>query len=192
VAAVSVCRTRAPEIAARLSAESGAVVGRTALRVRNPVNAPDDLQRAVLEQFSVELASGKFEGRSRRRSRSIAAGRSSAATCARSRRTPCAALATGLNSLPNWPQSSSVITPTTRPQASSRASCAARSASRGRRPPRYPSTLDCDSLSLRLYHHYVFPHLLDLVMSNRMFRKPRDRTLAPARGRILEIGFGTG
>jgi ubiquinone/menaquinone biosynthesis C-methylase UbiE len=29
-------------------------------------------------------------------------------------------------------------------------------------------------------------------MSNRMFRKPRDRTLAPARGRILEIGFGTG
>jgi hypothetical protein len=45
---------------------------------------------------------------------------------------------------------------------------------------------------LRLYHHYVFPHLLDFVMSNRMFRKPRDRTLAPARGRILEIGFGTG
>jgi ubiquinone/menaquinone biosynthesis C-methylase UbiE len=45
---------------------------------------------------------------------------------------------------------------------------------------------------LRLYHHYVFPHLLDFVMSNRMFRKPRDRALAPARGRILEIGFGTG
>lgn len=45
---------------------------------------------------------------------------------------------------------------------------------------------------MRLYHHYVFPHLLDLVMSNRMFRKPRDRALAPARGRILEIGFGTG
>jgi ubiquinone/menaquinone biosynthesis C-methylase UbiE len=45
---------------------------------------------------------------------------------------------------------------------------------------------------LRLYHHYVFPHLLDFVMSNRMLRKPRDRALAPARGRILEIGFGTG
>jgi ubiquinone/menaquinone biosynthesis C-methylase UbiE len=45
---------------------------------------------------------------------------------------------------------------------------------------------------LRIYHHYVFPHLLDFVMSSRMFRKPRDRTLAPARGRILEIGFGTG
>jgi len=62
VAAVSVCKTRAPEIAARLSATSGAIVGRTALRVRNPANAPDDLQRAVLEQFAGELASGKFEG----------------------------------------------------------------------------------------------------------------------------------
>jgi hypothetical protein len=62
VAAVSVCKSRAPEIAAGLSARSGAVVGRTALRVRNPANAPDDLQRAVLEQFSGELASGKFEG----------------------------------------------------------------------------------------------------------------------------------
>jgi len=62
VAAVAVCKTRAPEIAAGLSAKSGAVVGRTALRVRNPANAPDDLQRAVLEQFSEELASGKFAG----------------------------------------------------------------------------------------------------------------------------------
>jgi hypothetical protein len=62
VAAVDVCKTRAPEIAAVLSAKSGAVVGRTALRVRNPANAPDDLQRALLEQFSGELASGKFEG----------------------------------------------------------------------------------------------------------------------------------
>ena len=45
---------------------------------------------------------------------------------------------------------------------------------------------------MNLYHHYVFPRLLDLVMSSRVFRRPRDRTLAPARGRILEIGFGTG
>ncbi len=42
------------------------------------------------------------------------------------------------------------------------------------------------------YHHYVFPRLLDLAMSSRLLREPRDRTLAPARGRILEIGFGTG
>jgi ubiquinone/menaquinone biosynthesis C-methylase UbiE len=43
-----------------------------------------------------------------------------------------------------------------------------------------------------LYHHYVFPRLLDLAMSSRLLHKPRNRTLAPARGRILEIGFGTG
>jgi ubiquinone/menaquinone biosynthesis C-methylase UbiE len=42
------------------------------------------------------------------------------------------------------------------------------------------------------YHHYVFPRLLDLAMSSRLLRKPRNRALAPARGRILEIGFGTG
>lgn len=34
--------------------------------------------------------------------------------------------------------------------------------------------------------------MLDLVMSSRRLHAPRDRTLAPARGRILEIGFGTG
>ena len=42
------------------------------------------------------------------------------------------------------------------------------------------------------YHHYIFPRLLDLAMSSPMLREPRNRTLAPARGRILEIGFGTG
>jgi hypothetical protein len=61
VAAVNVCHTRAPEIAARLSAQSGATVGRTALRVRNPSNAPDELQRTLLEQFARELASGTFK-----------------------------------------------------------------------------------------------------------------------------------
>lgn len=59
-AAIAVCRNRAPEIAARLSKESGAIVSRTALRVRNAANAPDGLQRAVLEQFAAELASGRF------------------------------------------------------------------------------------------------------------------------------------
>jgi len=62
VAAISVCRKRAPEIAAQLSAESGARVGRTALRLRSPANAPDEQQHAVLEQFSTELASGKAAG----------------------------------------------------------------------------------------------------------------------------------
>jgi ubiquinone/menaquinone biosynthesis C-methylase UbiE len=45
---------------------------------------------------------------------------------------------------------------------------------------------------LGFYHHYVFPRVLDLVMASPMLRAPRDRALAPARGRILEIGFGTG
>jgi len=62
VAAISVCKDRAPAIAARLSEQSGAKVSRTALRVRNPANAPDDLQRSVLEQFAAELATGKAEG----------------------------------------------------------------------------------------------------------------------------------
>ena len=44
-----------------LSRESGAVVSRTALRVRNPANAPDDLQRAILEQFADDLAAGRTE-----------------------------------------------------------------------------------------------------------------------------------
>jgi Protein of unknown function (DUF3365) len=59
--AINVCRKRAPEIAAKLSRESGAVVSRTALRVRNPANAPDDLQRAILEQFAADLAEGRSE-----------------------------------------------------------------------------------------------------------------------------------
>jgi ubiquinone/menaquinone biosynthesis C-methylase UbiE len=45
---------------------------------------------------------------------------------------------------------------------------------------------------LGFYHHHIFPRVLDLAMSSRLLREPRDRTLAPARGRILEIGFGTG
>ena len=57
VAAVAVCKSRAPEIAARLSASSGADVSRTAIRWRNPANAPDDLERAVMQSFAAELLS---------------------------------------------------------------------------------------------------------------------------------------
>lgn len=56
VAAIEVCKTRAPEIAARLSSSSGASVGRTALRLRNPANTPDDLERAVMTGFATELS----------------------------------------------------------------------------------------------------------------------------------------
>lgn len=61
MAAINVCYLRAPEIAAQLSQASGARVGRTALRVRNPSNAPDDLERTVLEQFAADLGSGPID-----------------------------------------------------------------------------------------------------------------------------------
>lgn len=54
VQAIEVCKTDAPAIAARLSAESGAEVARTALRLRNPANAPDAAERAVLEGFAAQ------------------------------------------------------------------------------------------------------------------------------------------
>ncbi|HLS82438.1 MAG TPA: DUF3365 domain-containing protein [Steroidobacter sp.] len=57
--AVAVCKERAPEIAARLSARHGASVGRTALRVRNPDNAPEQWQRETLEDFQRRIASGE-------------------------------------------------------------------------------------------------------------------------------------
>lgn len=49
--AISVCKTRAPQIAAEISAESDVTIGRTSLRVRNPDNAPSDWQREVLNDF---------------------------------------------------------------------------------------------------------------------------------------------
>ncbi|HEX7035444.1 MAG TPA: DUF3365 domain-containing protein, partial [Pseudomonadales bacterium] len=58
VRAIDVCREVAPAIAARVSAESGAEVGRTALRVRNPHNAPDADAVRVLERFRAEVAAG--------------------------------------------------------------------------------------------------------------------------------------
>jgi len=58
VNAIGVCREEAPAIAAELSAQSGARVGRTALRIRNPANAPDVDARAALERFQNALAGG--------------------------------------------------------------------------------------------------------------------------------------
>jgi ubiquinone/menaquinone biosynthesis C-methylase UbiE len=43
-----------------------------------------------------------------------------------------------------------------------------------------------------VYHRCIFPYLLDRAMASRVLRRPRTRTLARARGRILEVGFGTG
>lgn len=58
VAAIGVCTLEAPEIARALSAETGMRAGRTALRLRNPANAPDDFERAAMERFQREIAAG--------------------------------------------------------------------------------------------------------------------------------------
>lgn len=58
VNAVEVCSDRAPAIAERASADSGARVSRTALRVRNPDNVPDEAAAAVLREFEDRLAAG--------------------------------------------------------------------------------------------------------------------------------------
>ena len=57
--AISVCKDKAPAIAASLSEQSGWDVARTSLKTRNPNNAPDDWERAVLEQFDADKAAGK-------------------------------------------------------------------------------------------------------------------------------------
>lgn len=58
VAALGVCKTVAPSIAAEQSEATGMSLGRTALKVRNPNNAPDDFERSVLEKFVAEAAAG--------------------------------------------------------------------------------------------------------------------------------------
>jgi len=58
VAAIEVCSRRAGEIAARVSATTGAEVGRTAARYRNPDNAPTEWQQRGLDYFGAGLASG--------------------------------------------------------------------------------------------------------------------------------------
>jgi len=58
VAALSVCSLEAPKIAEERSAASGMTVGRTALRVRNPNNAPDEFERRVMEDFIAKIKAG--------------------------------------------------------------------------------------------------------------------------------------
>ena len=58
VPAIAVCRTVAPALADETSKDSGFTVTRTALRVRNPKNAPDAWERKVLEDFVARTAAG--------------------------------------------------------------------------------------------------------------------------------------
>lgn len=58
VAALGVCNIDAPKVTAERSAASGMEVARTALKVRNPGNAPDDFEKRVMEKFVADLKGG--------------------------------------------------------------------------------------------------------------------------------------
>jgi hypothetical protein len=60
--AIEVCQVQAPAIAAQLGSETGAIVSRTSLKVRNPANAPTAAQRAVLEAFAARQQAGEEAG----------------------------------------------------------------------------------------------------------------------------------
>lgn len=58
MAAITVCRDQAQAMTAEVSRDSGWTVGRTALRVRNPANAPDAWERQILEGFAQAAEDG--------------------------------------------------------------------------------------------------------------------------------------
>jgi ubiquinone/menaquinone biosynthesis C-methylase UbiE len=43
-----------------------------------------------------------------------------------------------------------------------------------------------------LYHHHIFPRLMDWVMAGEEFRRLRTELLTPVHGEVLELGIGTG
>lgn len=59
VKAISVCNEQAPELARKISEEKGMEVGRTSLKIRNELNAPDPWELSVLEQFERRKAEGE-------------------------------------------------------------------------------------------------------------------------------------
>ncbi len=60
VNAIGVCNSKAPEIAHDLEAtKQGWSIGRTSLKLRNPGNAPDDWEKAVLMDFEARKAQGE-------------------------------------------------------------------------------------------------------------------------------------
>lgn len=57
--AIEVCAEAAPRLAAAVAAEHGVSIRRTALRARNPANAPDAFERAWLERRTADAAAGE-------------------------------------------------------------------------------------------------------------------------------------
>jgi len=45
---------------------------------------------------------------------------------------------------------------------------------------------------MSFYNNHVLPHLINLSMRNRQFLPYRERVLSRAKGRVLEIGVGSG
>ena len=58
-AAIEVCNVAAPEIGATVSEERGWRIRRTSLKLRNPANAPDAWELAVLRDFEARKAAGE-------------------------------------------------------------------------------------------------------------------------------------
>lgn len=56
---ISVCHDQAGQIATDLGQKLGMLVGRTSLKVRNPANAADNWELAVLKQFEARKAQGE-------------------------------------------------------------------------------------------------------------------------------------
>jgi len=59
VNAIEVCSEKAPAIARDVSKEKGLQIGRTSLKPRNPANAPDQWEKAVLKEFEQRKADGE-------------------------------------------------------------------------------------------------------------------------------------
>jgi hypothetical protein len=60
VNAIGVCNMRAPEIADSLNSKGALKISRVSLKNRNPGNAPDAWQKAVLEEFEKRKAGGEM------------------------------------------------------------------------------------------------------------------------------------
>ncbi|MBS1213298.1 MAG: glutamate synthase [Proteobacteria bacterium] len=58
VNAIQVCQLKAPGIAAAVSKARGLRIARTSLKLRNPANAPDAWERAVLDRFQQQATDG--------------------------------------------------------------------------------------------------------------------------------------
>jgi hypothetical protein len=62
LAAIDTCHVEAPGITETTGEAEGLAVARTALRVRNPANTPDEWEQTQLERFSTALAEGAAPG----------------------------------------------------------------------------------------------------------------------------------